>query len=72
MSDDTPLHIGTLQRSGIVRTDDGVKLLLETEQTDVLLTITDKTVADALSVNLDSYIGDVVAGKTEAGDRDAE
>jgi hypothetical protein len=65
-SDDAPVHVGTLEQSGVVDTPDGPKLKLETDQGAFLLTADAKTPVDQLSMALDLYLGDVMRGETDA------
>lgn len=65
VSDETPVHLGTLERSGTVETPDGVKLKLETSQGEFLLTADAKTPLDALVQSVEMYTHDVVRGESD-------
>jgi len=53
---DTPVHIGSLEQTGTVETDDGPMLELVTDQGTFLLSAESKSGLDALSMSVDIYL----------------
>jgi len=64
MASDDPVHMGTLEQSGSVETDDGPKLMLKTDQGEFLLDADEKTQIDGLSVSVDHYLDDFMRGNS--------